>query len=459
MRLRRVYGLFFLLGVLLISGCSNGGENEARDVRDTEVTEQTETPPASTTMTNDVGQAPMTLEEILADEREGKFAGDRYDSRAIRKELDQMPLDLPPEKVYAYLLSLLGENYKKFVEAYDALENPDYSQQGPNLNPKAPQGLEGSALHVMILVDASGSMADKVPGGVKMDLAKEAVQDFAENLPEGSQVGLRVFGHKGSGAEKDKALSCSQTERVYDLGPYDEARFTDALKRFKPSGWTPIAETLSQAKKDLESAGGTDAKNVVYLVSDGIETCGGNPVEAAKALNRSDVQAVVNIIGFDVDDEAQRQLKQAAEAGGGEYVTVKDQKALKEAFQADLKRLREELLRWSDSAREKVRKRFAADSQRLSDINNAMFDTSMTEKGRLQDAVGYLRDVRDYEAWSDIDDWIVDRWQQLVDYKNERDRTLSPKLLDESSRSRHDLIEEKNKNLQKILDEERRLNQ
>lgn len=59
------------------------------------------------------------------------------------------------------------------------------------------------------------------------------------------------------------------------------------------------------------------------FISDGIETCDGDPIKAVSKLRNHQIDATVNIIGFDVDDEGQQQLKEIAEAGGGEYDTVK----------------------------------------------------------------------------------------------------------------------------------------
>ena len=85
------------------------------------------------------------------------------------------------------------------------------------------------------------------------------------------------------------------------------------------------------------------------MVSDGIETCGGDPVKAAKELNRSDIKAVVNIIGFDLDDEGQRQLKAVADAGGGEYSSVDSKVELDKYFEEERRRLYNA---WSEWARE-----------------------------------------------------------------------------------------------------------
>lgn len=65
------------------------------------------------------------------------------------------------------------------------------------------QKVSGTA-NIAILLDASGSMAQKIGGKTKMDLAKEAVNQFVSSMPEGSNVSLRVYGHKGSNSDNDK---------------------------------------------------------------------------------------------------------------------------------------------------------------------------------------------------------------------------------------------------------------
>ncbi len=86
---------------------------------------------------------------------------------------------------------------------------------------------------------------------------------------------------------------------------------------------------MKEAKKDLEEQQEENTENVMYIVSDGKKACGGDPVKVAKELNQSDIKAVVNIIGFDVDDQGQRALKAAAKAGGGrEYFSARDEEDL-----------------------------------------------------------------------------------------------------------------------------------
>ena len=76
--------------------------------------------------------------------------------------------------------------------------------------------------------------------------------------------------------------------------------------------------------------------NIVYLVSDGISTCDDDPVAAAKALYDSDITPIINVIGFNVDNDGQRQLKEVAKAVEGTYQDVQDAASLqKELDQAN----------------------------------------------------------------------------------------------------------------------------
>jgi Ca-activated chloride channel homolog len=179
-------------------------------------------------------------------------------------------------------------------------------------------------LNVEILLDASGSMAGTVDGKVKMEAAKGAILEFVESLPEQAKVGIRVYGHKGTNSNQDRALSCGSSEIVFPISNYEEASFKEALNRFNPSGWTPIGLALNEAQKDLAKFDGANNTNIVYLVSDGISTCDEDPIKAAKALYSSNISPIINVIGFDVDSEGQNQLKDIANATEGLYTHVSD---------------------------------------------------------------------------------------------------------------------------------------
>ncbi len=172
--------------------------------------------------------------------------------------------------------------------------------------------------HVVILLDLSGSMAQSVEGEKKIDIAKRSIQSFASILSDDTQVLLRVFGHEGTNKNAGKAISCGSSEAVYGFGSYESSTFQQALNVYKPTGWTPIAKALTDTKQDFEDHQ-AEGKNIVYVVSDGKETCGGSPSQAAKELHEDGIDTIVNIIGFDVNEKEAKSLKSVAKAGGGQY--------------------------------------------------------------------------------------------------------------------------------------------
>lgn len=204
-------------------------------------------------------------------------------------------------------------------------------------------------LNVEIILDASGSMAKKIDGKTMMEMAKDAIKEFTSELPKDAKVALRVYGHIGGGSEKDKALSCASNELVYPLTTYRASKLNSSLRKIKPSGWTPLAKSIEEAQKDLASYSGENHTNIIYLVSDGIETCDGDPVKAAMEIASSNITPIMNIIGFNVDSEGQRQLKEIADAAKGTYTTVLNQQGLSDEFDRS-KEIAQKWEQWLNSA-------------------------------------------------------------------------------------------------------------
>ncbi|MDV2686890.1 hypothetical protein RYX56_21290, partial [Alkalihalophilus lindianensis] len=126
-------------------------------------------------------------------------------------------------------------------------------------------------------------------------------------------------------------------------------------------------------------------QNIIYVVSDGIETCNGDPVKAAKDLHDSNIKAVVNIIGFDVDNSGQKQLLAVAEAGGGQFETVNTAEQFKRVWEKQRVRLYNEWSRWSaenyNQVSSEISKKLNTLYSKKSDFSNLMYD----EKSHLTD--------------------------------------------------------------------------
>lgn len=337
---------------------------------------------------------PATLEENVSYPA-GPLSKYSFDNnkKEITKELDKLPKlngKADQEVLDAYWrrwVQLFAPDYKDPKYVFEQMKVMSFGS--PEITDPRYQLKDN--LNVEIILDASGSMAALVDGQSKMQLAKAAIKEFTSSLPENTNVGLRVYGHKGSGSDSDKQLSCSSNELIYSFSPYMQAEFDNALNQIKPAGWTPVADSLEHALKDLSKYPVKDNTNIVFLVSDGIETCGGNPVQAAKKLKESDVSPIVNIIGFDVDADGQKQLQAAADAADGIYTNVYDQAGLEEEFNR-AKEIAEKWKNWKIKSDSDAITTSYERGIMVLEITNDWSDKSFKEYQNYQDAILYLRD-------------------------------------------------------------------
>jgi len=178
---------------------------------------------------------------------------------------------------------------------------------------------------VLLILDASGSMNGTDDNGVALiDGAKGALARLIGGLPEGSQVGLMVYGHRVP--NDDRANGCRDTELVVPVGPLDRQGLLDAVDGVEAKGFTPIGRSLEEAAAALP-----DGRGTVILVSDGEDTCAPpDPCEVAGTLLEQGVDVRVHTVGFFLadDDPARSQLQCIADATDGTYHEVDAVEAL-----------------------------------------------------------------------------------------------------------------------------------
>jgi len=189
-------------------------------------------------------------------------------------------------------------------------------------------------LRVVVAIDGSGSMNGRLGNTSKLELARQAADNFVNSLPPDVATAVLVFGQQGDNTAAGKGRSCVAVDVAVPLTT-DRSTLQAALARVQAVGWTPLATALQRAG-ELFSPSQVPGEQIVYVVSDGEETCGGDPVAAARRLREGGTKAIVNIIGFGIPTREARALQAVAQAGGGRFTNAKDTNEL-ERYEAALR--------------------------------------------------------------------------------------------------------------------------
>jgi Ca-activated chloride channel family protein len=243
--------------------------------------------------------------------------GNDIDSALFSLNKDQARTwEIPAEKSPS-TVSVTGEEgqIRLKVEQF-AVEGPLKSAQEatPVKAAKTPAG--APAGNLVFILDASGSMWGQVEGKAKIVIAKEVLTGLIKDLPDDATVGLVAYGHRRKG-------DCNDVEELVPLGPIEKNKLIKIVQGLGAKGKTPITLSVrktAQKLKDLKE------ETTIILVSDGKETCEGDPCALVKELKASGIKFVMHVIGFDVTEEERAQLDCMAKAGEGEYFTAKTAK-------------------------------------------------------------------------------------------------------------------------------------
>ena len=93
--------------------------------------------------------------------------------------------------------------------------------------------------NVVVVVDASGSMGAPMGGSTRMSVAKEALKQVLEQIPDTTHVGILVF---------------PRGNWVYPLGPRKESMLAGAIDSIQSGGATPLGDYMKRGADALLKA-------------------------------------------------------------------------------------------------------------------------------------------------------------------------------------------------------------
>ena len=183
---------------------------------------------------------------------------------------------------------------------------------------KAQNKEETPTTNILFIFDASQSMYGSWESDKKINIARKyliRMIDSLENLSN-VQMALRVYGHQSPVPPQD----CSDTKLEIPFSKNNAGQIRQKLRFLIPKGTSPITNSLLQAANDFPKY--TQCRNIIILITDGIEACDGDPCQASLDLQKRGIVLKPFIIGIGLDPKAQKMF----DCVGHTYNSIKEKK-------------------------------------------------------------------------------------------------------------------------------------
>lgn len=155
---------------------------------------------------------------------------------------------------------------------------------------------------IEFVFDASFSMFGQWQSGMKMDIAKKMLNEFLDSIQKVNnpnlELAFRCYGHQ---VPLRPERSCTDTKLEVPFGKNNASAIKNKLKQIVPKGTTPIAYTLEQCGNDFPSTTAPNVRNIIILITDGIEECDGDPCAVSLALQKNNIILKPFVIGIGLD--------------------------------------------------------------------------------------------------------------------------------------------------------------
>lgn len=183
---------------------------------------------------------------------------------------------------------------------------------------------EVTAKALYVILDASGSMLQRLDGKRRIEIAKDTLKKVVkESVGKQNHFGMRTFGLEVDECRHALTLPVAKHTAAAVDAAIDRVIAVNKAK-------TPIAASLEAAASDLSSFSG---EKVIVLLTDGEETCDGDSEAILTSLRARDIDVKMHIVGFALDDEMLvGEFKNWATIGGGQYYEAGNQSALQTAL-------------------------------------------------------------------------------------------------------------------------------
>lgn len=147
---------------------------------------------------------------------------------------------------------------------------------------------------ILFVLDASQSMYGRWQSDMKISIARKLLTNLLDSLEtvENVELALRVYGHQ----YRFPPQICNDTKLIVPFGPESIKSIKHKLRTLTPKGTTPIAYALEESGSDFPEC--DHCRNIIVLITDGLEECDGDPCAVSIALQKKGVILKPFIIGI-----------------------------------------------------------------------------------------------------------------------------------------------------------------
>jgi len=159
---------------------------------------------------------------------------------------------------------------------------------------------ENTTTRILFIFDDSFSMYGGWGSGTKIDIAKKLMGEFLDSLQNTQklEIALRCYGHQTPFKPK-RNCEDSKLEVPFAPAKTNFKLIKDRIYKLTPTGTTPIAYSLGKSADDFTPC--DNCRNIIILITDGIEECGGDPCSVSVALQKKGVFLRPFVIGVGLD--------------------------------------------------------------------------------------------------------------------------------------------------------------
>jgi len=177
---------------------------------------------------------------------------------------------------------------------------------------------------ILFVFDCSLSMSKRWENSTNMDISKRVLNQAIDSLShlDKVEVALRMYGHQSS---VQPNRNCKDTKLEVPFYRGNVAALKDKVKQAQPRGTTPIAYTLEQCGADFPND--PNARNIIILITDGIEECDGDPCAVSAALQSKGIVLKPFVIGVGLDESFKKTFECV-----GKFFDAKNEKSFNMAM-------------------------------------------------------------------------------------------------------------------------------